>query len=136
MLQEEDYPIILFDGVCNFCNNSVNFIIKHKKKDKQIRFASLQSKVGTSLKEMYKIPENVDSIILINNKRLYFFSSALIEISKYLSFPYNFLTGFLIIPRFVRDWVYQQFAKRRYKWFGKKDTCIIPSKEVKNWFLE
>ncbi|CAM4297638.1 thiol-disulfide oxidoreductase DCC family protein [Gillisia limnaea] len=133
----KDKKIILFDGVCNLCNNSVNFIIEHDKKD-VFRFASLQSEIGQKLTSERGIdPEELDSIVLIEPGVAYFKkSTAALEISKELSGGYSMLKYFSFLPEGLRDGVYDLIANNRYKWFGKKDSCMIPTPELKAKFLD
>lgn len=137
MMNEEklEYPIILFDGVCNYCNKWINFSIKWNKK-KNLRYATFQSNSGIFLKKRYNIDEAIDSVILIEKNKVYIYSSAAINIAKYLQFPANLLYVLIIVPTFIRNPLYKWVAKNRYKWFGKKDSCMIPSKEIKQLFLE
>ena len=129
------HPIVLFDGVCNYCNSMVNFAIKWNKK-RNLRFAPLQSEAGIALKERYKIAENVDSVILIEQGEAYVYSAAALRICRHLSFPVGLLYGFIVVPAFIREAVYKLIAHNRYRWFGKKETCMIPSKEVKELFID
>lgn len=127
--------IILFDGVCNFCNSSVNKIIKHDKKNR-FKFTALQSDVGKKILEKHSIdPSKIDSIILIENDVAYIKSTAILKISKHLNGIYSLAYGFIIIPTFLRNFVYDFIAKNRYKWWGKKDSCMIPTAEVKSKFI-
>ncbi|MGX1264154.1 putative DCC family thiol-disulfide oxidoreductase YuxK [Rossellomorea marisflavi] len=126
--------IILFDGVCNFCDQSVQFIIRHDKK-KVFQFASLQSETGKELLHLHRVHEEVDSIVLIEDNRAFTESDAVIRISRRLRFPFSMGKLAKIIPRRFRDAAYKQFAKRRYKWFGQQEQCSIPSKEVRDRFL-
>lgn len=128
--------IILFDGVCNFCNSSVNKIIKHDKKNR-FKFAALQSEIGKKLLQKHSIDSTkIDSIILIENDVAFIKSSAILKISKHLNGIYPLAYGFIIIPTFLRDAVYDFIARNRYKWWGKKDSCMIPTQEVKSKFIE
>ena len=129
--------IILFDGVCNLCNDSVQFIIERDKED-VFRFASLQSEVGQKLTSERGIdPEAMDSIILIEPGIAYYEkSTAALEISKHLSGGYSLLRYFSFLPEGFRNGIYDIIAKNRYKWFGKKDECMIPTPELKAKFLE
>lgn len=129
--------IILFDGVCNLCNNSVNFIIKHDKKD-VFRFASLQSEIGQKLvSERGLDPDELDSIVLIEPGIAYYRkSTAALEISRELSGGYSLLKNFLFLPESLRDVVYDLVANNRYKWFGKQESCMIPTPELKAKFLD
>jgi len=135
MIEDEKNGIVLFDGVCNFCNSSVNFIIQHDKK-KRYKFAALQSNVGKMLSEKYGIDQSkIDSIILVENGGVFVKSSAILRITKHLNYLYPLLFGFIIIPKFIRDGVYDFIARNRYKWFGKKEACMIPSPEIKGRFI-
>ena len=127
--------IILFDGVCNLCNSSVNFILKHDKK-KRFIFTSLQSDAAKKILLQFTIKKiNLDSIILIENGKVYEKSTAALKILKHLYNGYQLLYAFIIIPKFIRDWVYIIIAQNRYKWFGKKEECMFPTSEIKSRFL-
>ena len=127
--------ITLFDGVCNLCNTSVLFVIKRDTKD-QFRFAALQSEIGQSLAKKHQLDTTqVDSIVLIMKDKVFIKSSAALNISRYLKGAYPLLFLFIIIPSFIRNWVYDYVAKNRYRWYGKKDQCMIPTKELKSKFL-
>jgi len=136
MVLLKNTPVILFDGVCNLCNKSVNFILKHDKK-KQFLFAPLQSDAATKilLQLNRKSFKNLNSIVLIYDKNIYTKSTASLYIIRKLSAPVKLLYVFIIIPKPIRDSVYDFIAKNRYKWFGKKNKCMIPSKEVADRFL-
>ncbi|WP_312096453.1 thiol-disulfide oxidoreductase DCC family protein [Niallia sp.] len=125
--------IILFDGVCNLCNSSVQFIIKRDPK-KQFFFASLQSEVGKSLLEKHHLSD-VDSVVLIKKNKRYIESDAALEICRYLSNGWKLLTILKIIPSFLRDPLYRYIARNRYKWFGKRESCMLPTEEMKKRFL-
>jgi predicted DCC family thiol-disulfide oxidoreductase YuxK len=127
--------IILFDGVCNLCNSSVLFVIKRDPKD-QFRFAALQSDMGQALSKKHHIDTTqVDSILLIKDEKVYVKSSAALHIGKQLTGGYPLLFLFMIIPAFLRNWVYDYVAKNRYRCYGKKDQCMIPTPELKSKFL-
>lgn len=129
------YKIILFDGVCNLCNSSVNFVIKHDKKNRY-RFAALQSDIGKDLVNQFGIdPNETDSIILIKGQKHYIRSSAALRVAKGLSGGYPLFYVFMIIPTFIRNWVYDYIAKNRYKWYGMRESCMIPTEELKSRFL-
>lgn len=131
----DNHKIILFDGVCNLCNSSVNFVIKKDKND-VFRFAALQSEIGKHYIEKFKIDaNNTDSIILIDGDRHYIKSSAALTVAKSLKGAYPLCYGFMIVPAFIRNWVYDYVAKNRYKWYGKKESCMIPTPELKSKFL-
>lgn len=128
--------IILFDGVCNLCNGAINFIIKHDPKA-VFSFASLQGETGQKLLAKHKIdPNKIDSIILIECQSVSVKSTAALRIAKSLNRGYPLLYGFIIIPIFIRNAVYDYIARNRYKWFGKKDSCMIPTPELKSRFLD
>ena len=129
------HKIILFDGVCNLCNASVNFVIKRDKND-IFRFAALQSVFGKELALKFSIdPNETDSIILIDVDKCYVKSTAALHIAKSLSGGYPLLFGFMIVPNFIRNWIYDFVAKNRYKWYGKKESCMIPTPELEGKFL-
>jgi predicted DCC family thiol-disulfide oxidoreductase YuxK len=128
-------PTILFDGVCNLCNGAVQFVINRDRPGK-FRFASLQSTVGKSYLQKFNLKPDVYSIILIKDNRVLDKSSAVLEIARDLSGLWPALSVFKIVPKVFRDAVYDFIAKRRYKWFGKKDECMIPTPELKARFLE
>ena len=134
--QSSDQWIILFDGVCNLCNGSVQFIINRDKK-RRFRFASLQSEFGQQqLKEIGLDPNQLHTIIFIKGKSFYNRSNAALEIARYLDGIWPVLYGFKIIPTFLRDAVYNLVAKNRYEVFGKKDACRLPTPELRYRFIE
>jgi predicted DCC family thiol-disulfide oxidoreductase YuxK len=127
--------ILLFDGYCNLCHSSVQFILKHEKKSK-LYFTSLQSEIGIQLLNHYSInPNEVDSLVLIENNKAFVKSSAALRVLKHLKGLYPLGFGFMIFPEFIRNKVYDFIAKNRYKWFGKGDNCLVPDKELLNRFL-
>ena len=129
------HKTIMFDGVCNLCNDSVNFIIKHDKKD-IFRFTALQTDAGKALISKHNIDTSkTDSIILIDGDAYYVKSTAALKIAKSLSGAYPLLYGFMVVPNFIRNWVYDIIAKNRYRWFGRKESCMIPTAELKKKFL-
>ena len=131
-----DKKIIFFDGVCNLCNSSVQFIIKRDYKN-HFLFSSLQSEYASeNLPKQLVEEENLQSIILKSEDQTKTKSSAVLTIAKHLSGLWPLLYAFIIIPKFFRDWIYDIIAKNRYKWFGKKDTCMIPSSELKSKFID
>ena len=132
----KDKKIILFDGVCNLCESSVQFVIKHDKKD-IFRFVALQSDLGQSiLKHIGINTKNIDSIILYEPGVAYYYkSNAAIEIAKHLGGFFHYGTIFKIIPTKIRNSIYDYIAKNRYKWYGKKESCLLPTAELKAKFL-
>ncbi|MBC7535315.1 MAG: thiol-disulfide oxidoreductase DCC family protein [Ferruginibacter sp.] len=127
--------IILFDGVCNLCNGAVQFVIKHDPHAK-FTFASLQSETGKNLLEAHNLPtDQLNSFVLIQGERSYTRSTAALKVVMQLTGLVKILYGFIIVPVFIRNAVYQLIAKNRYKWFGKKEACMIPSPSLKQRFL-
>ncbi len=127
--------IILFDGVCNLCNSAVNFVIKRDKKS-LIQFAPLQSEMAhVSLADRNISAEEMKSFIFIEEGTVYTQSTAALKVCRYLSGLWPLFYGFIIVPRFIRDGIYKWVARNRYKWFGKKDECMIPTPELKAKFL-
>ena len=133
---EQNKKLILFDGVCNLCNASVQYVIKNDKDD-VFRYAALQSEVGQSLLKKHKIDtKKTDSILLYSpDKGISYKSTAALKIASQLGFPRNLLSVFLIVPAFIRNLIYDYIAKNRYKWYGKSEECMIPTKELKSKFL-
>ncbi|MEP3836388.1 MAG: DCC1-like thiol-disulfide oxidoreductase family protein [Algibacter sp.] len=134
----KDKNLILFDGICNLCNSSILYVIKRDKRSK-FMFAPLQSEAGKKIIEKFNIDTSlIDSIILYNSKKdtISYKSTAAIKVASKLGFPTSILTIFLIVPSFIRNWVYDFIAKNRYKWYGKKEACMIPTPELKVKFLE
>jgi predicted DCC family thiol-disulfide oxidoreductase YuxK len=130
-----DKPIVLFDGVCNLCNSAVKFVIRQDKKNSFL-FASLQSEMGQQLLSQYNFPlDELNSFILIENNKAYTRSTGALRVVKKLKGLWPLLYGFIIVPGFIRDAVYNWIGKNRYKWFGKKEECMIPTPELKARFL-
>ncbi|MDO6759325.1 DCC1-like thiol-disulfide oxidoreductase family protein [Tamlana sp. 2_MG-2023] len=129
--------LILFDGVCNLCDSSVQYVIKHDHQNKFL-FTALQSAVGKEIIEAYNIDVNkTDSILLYSPENgIKYKSTAALKIATQLGFPRNLMGVFLIVPAFVRNWVYDFIAKNRYKWYDKKEACMIPTPKLKSKFLE
>jgi predicted DCC family thiol-disulfide oxidoreductase YuxK len=129
----DEVNIILFDGVCNLCDFSVQFVIKHDK-NAYFHFAAQQSEVGQDLVKKYQL-QTLDSIILIKDETSYTYSSAVIEIAKHLDGVLKYLAIFRFLPTVIRDFIYKLVAKYRYSIFGKKDVCMIPTLENEERFL-
>jgi predicted DCC family thiol-disulfide oxidoreductase YuxK len=127
--------IVLFDGVCNFCNATVNFIIRHDG-DHRFRFAPLQSSVGLNLRGRFGIGPEVDSIVLIEDDAAYTHSTAALRILRTLGDVWSLAYVFIMIPAVIRDYLYKLFGKYRYRIFGKMDTCMIPTPDVRERFLD
>jgi predicted DCC family thiol-disulfide oxidoreductase YuxK len=132
----ENKSIILFDGVCNLCNASVNFVIKHDKNE-QFLFASFQSDAAKEIMLHFNLKNlNLDSIMLVEGDKIYEKSTAILRITRHLNSGFKLLYFFIVIPKLVRDWLYSYIAKNRYKFFGKRESCMIPSLELKNRFID
>jgi predicted DCC family thiol-disulfide oxidoreductase YuxK len=132
-LENQPY-IVIFDGLCNLCNGAVQFIIRHDKKNRFV-FASLQSEVAKKLLNEIQVPSSLETIVLIKGHKHFQKSDAVLEIAKNLSGFWPMVHGFKIIPRFLRDVLYNCVAKNRYTWFGKQNSCTSPSPEIRNKFL-
>ena len=130
----DDQPVLLFDGVCNLCNGTIQWLIP-RDPDAVLAFAPLQSPVGTAVQERYGLdPGSLDSIILVDGG-LYTKSTAAIRVAELLGWPYTFARVGRLLPRGVRDRVYDFVADNRYDWFGRKDQCMIPDDDVSDRFL-
>ena len=135
--QVDHHPLVLFDGVCNLCNAAVLFVIRRDPRGK-IKFASLQSDVGSSILQSYGLQHgnhHFQSIILIEKDKAYTRSTAALRAARYLNKGWPLLYAFLIVPKFIRDFVYDWIARNRYRFFGKRDACMIPTPELKSRFL-
>ena len=127
--------IVLFDGVCNFCNASVNFVIERDKAG-YFKFAPLQSEFGEELVAKHGIDiADTDSVIVVENDRAYTHSSAALRIAKQLDGIWSWSYAFIIVPKPIRDLAYRVFAKHRYRLFGRQDACMMPSPEIRARFL-
>lgn len=126
---------VLFDGVCNFCNNSVNFIIARDKVG-YFKFAPLQSEIGEELIAKYGIdPADTDSVVLVDEGRAFTHSTAALKIARKLDGSWSLSYGLIVVPRFIRDGAYKLFAKYRYRLFGRRDACMMPTPDVRARFL-
>jgi len=132
----DEKQIILFDGVCNFCNFWVNFVIKRDTKD-IFRFAALQSETAKELTSSFSIDASkLDTFVLIEGEKFFTKSTAALMICKKLNGPIKILLLFSILPKIFRDFIYDLGAKNRYKFFGKKESCRIPTEADRLKFLE
>jgi predicted DCC family thiol-disulfide oxidoreductase YuxK len=135
MRVQDKYLVVLFDGVCNLCNNAVDFIITRDSKDK-FKVGALQDKVTQKLLEDYKINKDyIDSLVFIHEDSVFYKSRAALEIARNLGGLWPMMYSFIIVPPVIRDPIYDWIARNRYKWFGKKETCRLPSDEEKKRFL-
>jgi predicted DCC family thiol-disulfide oxidoreductase YuxK/uncharacterized membrane protein YphA (DoxX/SURF4 family) len=130
---ENKPSVVLFDGVCTFCDSTVQFIINRDSKG-LFHFASLQSEKGKELLEYHQLPRDLSTIILIQNNKTYIKSSAILHILRYLDGGWKLLYVFIVVPVFIRDMVYKFVAKNRYRWFGQKQFCELPSIEIRQRF--
>jgi len=129
-------PILLFDGECGFCNKTVQFFLDHESGRKKMNFAPLESETGKKLRNYFEIDDKTDSIILIKNYGAYIKSCAALRLAPYMKGPWPLLIVFVIIPPFIRNWVYDFIAKRRMKWFGRVENCALLPKEDRERFLD
>jgi predicted DCC family thiol-disulfide oxidoreductase YuxK len=137
-MQQEEVEardIILFDGVCNLCNGSVQFILTHEPSS-IFHFASLQSETGKELLKQYGLSEDFnDAVIYLEHGKLHQGSTAALKIGQRLKFPWAMISSVgLLVPKVIRDWVYNQIGRHRYQWFGKREICMVPTKELKTRF--
>lgn len=130
-----EHPVILFDGVCNLCSGSVQFVIR-RDPEGVFRFAPLQSSVGEQLLAEHGLEDHdLDSVVLLEDGEVYVKSDAAIRVGARLGGVYRLLSPFRYLPRRLRDAVYDVIADRRYDWFGQKDQCMMPSPEIESRFL-
>ena len=135
-MTEAQSPVLLFDGVCNLCSNSVQFVLNRNGKE-NVNFASLQSKFGVQTLKKAKLPTNyTSSLVLLENDKVYVKSDAALKLVKHLNGLWKIGSVLLIIPKFIRNPVYDWIAKNRYRWFGKKEACWIPEPKWKKRFLD
>jgi predicted DCC family thiol-disulfide oxidoreductase YuxK len=129
------HPIVLFDGVCNFCDATINFLIQ-KDIQARLRFVPLQEPAGQALlRHLSMDTETFDTFLLLDHGRVYQRSTAGLRVLRYLPGAWPWLYGLILIPTFVRDAVYQIIARNRYRWFGRTDACMIPDASVRGRFL-
>ncbi|WP_200976746.1 thiol-disulfide oxidoreductase DCC family protein [Echinicola sp. 20G] len=132
---KHDFDIVLFDGVCNLCNQAVDFIIQRDRKN-SFKLASLQDDLSKELLKGKEINEDyLDSLVLLRDEKVFYKSRAALEIAKKLKGLWPLFYAFIIIPTFLRDPIYNWIARNRYKWFGKRETCRFPTEEDKMKFL-
>ena len=133
---QQGKPIVLFDGICNYCNAMINFIIKQDKKNKYL-FATLQSGAGQKILKQWNLPgDSFESFLILDNGKLYSKSTAALRLYNQLPWYWKWTQLFWIFPKFIRDAVYNIIAKNRYKWFGRKEECMVPTSELKERFLD
>ncbi|HRF59655.1 MAG TPA: DCC1-like thiol-disulfide oxidoreductase family protein [Fimbriimonadaceae bacterium] len=135
MSDGESHPVILFDGVCNLCSATVQWVVRRDPRDR-FRFASLQSDVAQRLLGSLEMGQSLNSIVLVDERGVHTRSTAALRIAMKLRFPWPILAAFLIVPRPIRDGVYRWIARNRYRWFGKKEACWIPTPALRARFLD
>jgi predicted DCC family thiol-disulfide oxidoreductase YuxK len=129
-------PILVFDGMCNLCAGSVRFILNHEKQP-TLRFAPLQTPTGAQLTREFGFnPEDAKTFVLIADERAYVKSDAVVRLARELRGIWKLLALLRVMPRPVRDWVYDVIARNRYRWFGRREACMVPAPEVKARFIE
>jgi predicted DCC family thiol-disulfide oxidoreductase YuxK len=127
--------LVIFDGVCNFCTKSVQFILQHES-DNVIRFAPLQSSTGSRLmRELGIDPEDAETFVFISDGKAFTKSDAALMLAQHLRGGWRILRVFRLLPRPVRDWAYGVLARNRYRWFGRYDKCMVPSPEFRERFI-
>lgn len=131
---KEVSSIVLFDGVCNFCDSTVRFVIDHDSNNRY-QFASQQSVIGQQLLLQHQAPSDTSTIVLIKDSKVYLRSTAMLKIARHLRSPWNWLYVFIYVPKPIREWAYNMFAKNRYRWFGTKEFCDIPEPNIPAKFL-
>ncbi len=132
----EERSVILFDGVCNLCNFFVQFIIKRDKK-KAIHFAALQSETGQKMLADFGVQnQNLNTVIFIDQGNVFTHSDVALEVGKKLGNGWQFFYILKFIPKSFRDVIYNYIARNRYKWFGKKESCMIPTPDIKSRFID
>ena len=135
MTEDSEHPIVLFDGVCNLCDASVRFVIDRDRTGR-IRFAPLQSEAGQALLQRFGLlGADLDTMVLIEGDRIHTRSTATLRVARLLRRPWPLLAVFLLVPRFLRDFVYRAIARRRYRWFGRTEQCRVPTPELRERFL-
>lgn len=130
-----DAPVVFFDGVCNLCNGSVNFLIDHDPQ-KRLRFAPLQGRTFQELRSARPGLAGLGTIVLHDEEGLHFKSTAVLRVARALGGVWRLTGVFFVVPRFLRDIVYDFIARHRYRWFGKADFCRIPTPELRSRFLD
>jgi predicted DCC family thiol-disulfide oxidoreductase YuxK len=131
-----NHPVILFDGICNLCNDFVQFVVRHDKKNK-FRFGSLQSDAAKKLLEPFHFPlEELKTIVLVEDGKIYLRSRAVLRIASQLDGAWKLTVILYIFPSFISDAFYNLISKFRYKFFGKRDSCMVPTPELKSRFIE
>lgn len=133
----DEAPILLFDGVCNLCNGVTRFVIRHDPSPARFRFAALQSAAGRRLLREHGLPEEeLDTFVMVDGGRAYVRSTAALRTLKKLGLPWSLAYAAIIVPAPLRDLVYRFIARHRYRWFGTRAECMVPTPEIKARFLD
>lgn len=133
-INPKEGPVLLFDGLCQLCSKSVQFILSHEK-DQQLRFASLQSSVGKGILEQIEATPTSETLVYYSESGIETYSSAALACTRHLRAPWRWFSILRFIPVAIRDFIYRQIAKNRYNWFGRRDVCFIPDQQSKHRFL-
>ena len=129
-------PTLLFDGVCNLCNGVVQFVLK-REREPVMRFAALQSEAGRRLRERFGLPtDTLHTLVLVDDDGACTKSEAALRVARYLRAPWSWVRCFRIVPRPIRDWLYDRVANNRYRWFGKQEACMVPAPSIASRFIE
>ena len=133
--------ILLFDGVCNLCNAVIRFVIRHDPPPSRFRFAALQSEVGRRLLRQHALPDQapdtlIDTFVVIDVGQAFVRSSAALHVLKKLGLPWSILYPLILVPRPLRDAGYRWIARHRYGWFGRRESCMVPTPEIRDRFLD
>lgn len=128
--------LLFFDGVCNLCNGLVRFIIRHDR-HKRFRFAPLQTEAGNKFLSAHGlVSSSLDTLVYLRKGKVLVRSAAALNVARDLGGPWTLAYGFILVPRFIRDAVYDLVARKRYRWYGKRDTCMVPAHELRERFVE
>jgi predicted DCC family thiol-disulfide oxidoreductase YuxK len=137
MSRASEHPVLLFDGVCNLCNGLTRFVLRRDPAPGTFRLAALQSEAGRRLLREHGLPpDDADTFVLIEDGKLYVRSTAALRVCRLLGLPWSLLWVFVWLPRALRDAAYDAVARRRYRWFGRRDACMVPTPELRARFLE
>lgn len=129
-------PIVLFDGVCNFCNTTVRFVLAYNRAE-NIRFSPLQSDFAKQLLAQHNLSsDDIDTVVFVQDNKAYTKSSAAFQIARHLIYPWKTLYYFKHTPKNITNWIYDLIARNRYSWFGKKNQCMVPKPEWRERFYE
>jgi len=132
---DPDTPLLLFDGQCNLCTGAVQFVLRRDRRAR-FRFAARESAAGRAVLAQLGLPEQPESIVVVHRGRVWTRSAASLAVARRLPFPWPLASVFWIVPSPLRDLVYRWIAKNRYRWFGKRDTCWVPTPELRARFLD